>query len=117
MVRTRRGSSSLGCLFALLLMSAAAYFAVNIGEVFFRFYQYQDSMKQEVRFAAHNSDQVILRRLRARADSLGLPEAAGEVTLQRDGRHIELESEYYEHIELPLMVREVHFNPRAQGIF
>ena len=44
-------------------------------------------------------------------------EAAGEVTLQRDGRHIEIESEYYEHIELPLYVREVRFNPHAEGIF
>jgi hypothetical protein len=117
MVRSRPGSSSLGCLFALLLLSAVGYFAVNIGEVYFRFYQYQDAMRQEVRFASHNSDQVILRHLRAQADSLGLPEAAGEVTLQRDGRHIEMESEYYVHIELPLYVREVRFNPHAEGIF
>jgi hypothetical protein len=117
MVRARRGSSSLGCLFALLLLSAAGYFAVNVGEVYFRFYQYKDAMRQEVRFAAHNSDAVILRHLRAQADSLGLPEAAGEVTLQRDGRHIEMESEYYVHIELPMMVREIRFNPHAEGIF
>ena len=117
MVRSRRGSSSLGCLFALLLISAAGYFAVNIGEAYFRFFQYQDAMRQEVRFAAHNSDEVILRHLQAQVDSLGLPEAAGEVTLQRDGRHIEMESDYYEHIELPLYVREVHFNPHAEGIF
>ena len=117
MVRSRHGSSSLGCLFALLLLSAAGYFAVNIGEVYFRFFQYKDAMRQEVRFAAHNSDDVILRHLLAQVDSLGLPEAAGEVTLQRDGRHIEMESEYYEHIELPLFVREVRFNPHAEGIF
>jgi len=90
---------------------------VNIGEVYFRFFQYQDAMRQEVRFATHNSDDVILRHLQAQVDSLGLPEAAGEVTLQRDGRHIEMESEYYEHIELPLFVREVRFNPHAEGIF
>ena len=65
MVRPRRGSSSLGCLFILLLLSAAGYFAVNVGEVYFRFYQYKDAMRQEVRFASHNSDQVILRHLRA----------------------------------------------------
>ena len=113
----RRGGSSLGCLFSLLLISAGAYFAINAGEVYFRFYQYQDAMKQEVRFASHNSDQIIYRHLRDRADSLGLPDAAGEVTVQRDGRFIEIESEYYEHIELPLMVREVRFNPHAAGIF
>jgi hypothetical protein len=117
MVRARPGSSSLGCLFMLLLLSAAVYFGVNVGEVFFRFYQYKDAMRQEVRFASHNSDAAILRHLRVQADSLGLPEAAGEVSLQRDGRHIEIESEYYEHIELPLFVREVRFNPHAEGIF
>jgi hypothetical protein len=117
MVRPRRGRSTLGCLIPLLIVAAVCYFGVNIGEVYFRFYQYQDAMRQEVRFAAHNSDAVIVRRLQQQVDSLGLPEAAGEVTLQRDGRHIVLESEYYEHIELPLMVREVHFNPHAEGIF
>ncbi|MBA3672629.1 MAG: hypothetical protein H0W68_11510 [Gemmatimonadaceae bacterium] len=113
----RRGSSSLGCLFTLLLIAAVGYFGVNAGEHYFRFYQYQDSMRQEVRFAAHNSDAVILRHLVQRADSLGLPEAAGDVALQREGRHIEIQSEYYVHIELPGIVREVHFSPHAEGIF
>src|SRR6476660_8462380 len=117
MVRRRVGLSSLGCLVTLLLLAAVIYFGVNIGEHYFRFYQYQDAMRQEVKFAAHNGDALILRHLRERADSLGLPEAAGEVTLQRDGRHIEVESEYYVHIELPLIVREQRFNPHAEGIF
>ena len=117
MVSPRRGLSSLGCLVSLLLTAAVVYFAIGIGEHYFRFYQYQDSMRQEVKFAAHNSDALILRHLREQADSLGLPEAAGEVSLQRDGRHIELESEYYVHIELPMFIREVRFNPHAEGIF
>ena len=117
MVRQRRGSSSLGCLVSLLLLAAAIYFAVSIGEHFWRFYQYQDAMRQEAKFAAHNSDALIVRHLRERADSLGLPEAAGEVTVSRDGRHISVEAEYYVHIELPLFVREVRFDPHAQGVF
>ena len=117
MVTQRRGVSSLGCLVLLLLAAAAIYFGVNIGEHYFRFYQFQDSMRQEVKFAAHNSDALILRHLRERADSLGLPEAAGEVTLQRDNRRITLDTEYYVHIELPMMVREVRFNPHAEGIY
>ena len=117
MVTPRKGISTLGCLVSVLLFAAVVYFGLNIGEHYSNFYQYQDAMRQEVKFAAHNSDALILRHLRERADSLGLPEAAGEVTLQRDGRHIEMESEYYVHIELPLMVREVRFNPHAEGIF
>ncbi len=117
MVISRRGITSLGCLVTLLIIAAVFYFGVGVGEQYFDFYQYQDAMRQEVKFAAHNSDAVILRHLRERADSLGLPEAAGEVTLQRDGRHIEMESEYYVHLELPLHVREVRFNAHAEGIF
>lgn len=117
MVTTRRGSSSLGCLFSLLVLAAIVYFGVNVGEVFFRYYQYKDAMRQEVRFAAHNSDAVIVRHLRDMADSLSLPEGASNVTVQRDGRHIEIEAEYYEHVELPLTVREVYLNPHAEGIF
>ena len=117
MVTLRRGSSSLGCLFTLLVLAAIGYFGVNIGEVYFRYFQYKDAMRQEVRFAAHNSDAVIVRHLRDQADSLSLPEGARNVVVQRDGRHIEIEAEYYEHIELPLTVREVYLNPHAEGIF
>jgi hypothetical protein len=117
MVTTRRGASSLGCLFTLLVLAVIVYFGVNVGEVYFRYYQYQDAMRQEVRFAAHNNDAIILRHLRDQADSLGLPEAARNVMVQREGRHIEIETEYYEHVELPLTVREVYLNPHAEGIF
>jgi hypothetical protein len=117
MVTARVGRSSLGCLFTLLILAALVYFGVNAGEVYFRFYQFQDAMRQEVRFAAHNNDAAIVRRLREEADSLGLPESAGRVIVQRSNRSIEIESDYYDRIELPLIVREVHFNPHASGIF
>ena len=113
----RRGVSSLGCLVSLLVVAAAVYFCIGVGEHYWRFYEYQDGMRQEVKFAAHNSDAVILRHLGAQVDSLGLPESAAEVVIQRDGRHIAMESDYYQHIELPLVVRELHFNPHAAGLF
>ena len=47
---SRRGASSLGCLFSLLIVTAAVYFGVNVAEVYWRFYQYQDDMRQFVRF-------------------------------------------------------------------
>lgn len=117
MVSQRRGLSSMGCLFTLLVLAVAVYFGMGVGEQYFNFYQYQDAMHQEVRFAAHNPDAVILQHLRDAADSLSLPEAAAEVTVQRDGHHISIESEYYVHIELPLVVREKRFNPHAEGVF
>jgi hypothetical protein len=116
-VKSRRGVSSLGCLLVLLVGAAAIYFGATIGENYFRFYQYQDSMHQEVRFAAHNSDALIVRHLRERADSLGLPDAAGDVTLVRDGRHITVDAEYYVHLQLPLISKDIRFDPHAEGDF
>jgi hypothetical protein len=117
MVSARAGRSSLGCLFMVLILAALVYFGVNAGEVYFRFYQFQDAMRQEVRFAEHNNDAAIVRHLREQADSLGLPDAAGRVTVERSGRTIDIESEYYDRIELPLIAREVRFTPHASGTF
>jgi len=117
MVTVRRGAGSLGCLMSLLMISAIVYFGVNIGEVYWRYFEFKDEMNQQVRFAAHNQNVQIARTLRAVADSLDLPESAGNVYIRRRGHTISIESDYYERVELPLVVRDVHFNPHAEGTF
>ena len=119
MVTGRSGRLSLGCLFGLLLLTVALYFGVNIGEVYWRFYRYQDAMQQEVRFAHMNTDQAIVRRLSLVAESLGLPDGARRLSIQRDDRrrHIVLGAAYAERVELPGFVRTVHFAPRAEGTY
>ena len=116
--RARVGRSSLGCLVLLLVVTAAGYFAVNVGEAYWRFYQFQDAMKQEARFAARRDDAVILQRLRGKADSLGLPDqAAGHLKVRRSSRVIRIRSEYYETIEMPGVVRELRFAPQVEARF
>lgn len=117
MVRPRRGVSKIGCLLITLVLTAIGYFGANVGQVFWNYFQFKDRMKQEARFAAHRSDAVIRRRVAAFADSLGLPEGAKNVRVRRGDRVIFIWAEYYEHIELPGMVREFHFNPSATGTF
>ena len=113
--KRRAGRSTLGCLFVLLVVTAAVYFGVNIGEVYARYYRLRDAMQQEVRFAKTHSDADIKRRLQAFADSAGLPEDAGLIGIKRTERSISVWSEYDEHVELPLFVREFHFSPSAEG--
>jgi hypothetical protein len=114
-VRARRGAGKLGCLFSLLLFVTLGYFAVNIGEVYLRYYKFNDAIAQEVRFASTRTDDAIRRRLSALADSLGLPEEAARVRVRRSANRIHVSAEYSEHVELPLFVREFHFAPQAQG--
>lgn len=117
MVKSRAGASTLGCLFGILLVIAIGYFGVNIGRPFWNHYQYEDRMRQEARFAAKRSDLTIQRRLAEYADSLGLPENAGNVRVRRREGTIEIWAEYYELVELPGVVREFFFEPRAIATF
>jgi len=115
LVTTRRGASSLGCLFTLLIVTAAVYFGLNLAEVYWRFYEYQDDMRSMARFASNAPSDTILAHLRASADSLGLPADAARVVVRRSDTRIILESDYYERVELPGYVRDIHFHPRAEG--
>ena len=47
---TRRGESSTGCLVGLLVVSAVIYFGVNIGEIYWRYYQFRDDVRVMARF-------------------------------------------------------------------
>jgi hypothetical protein len=99
----------------LLLVAAALYFGVNVGEAYWRFYEYQDAMRQEVRFAKQIPDDRIKLHLSALADSLGLPEEAADVTVNRTTEDISVSAEYSEQVELPLFVRQIRFKPHAEG--
>jgi hypothetical protein len=115
LVTRARGTSTLGCLFTLMVLGAIVYFGLNVGRVYWRFYEYQDDIRQEVRFASQRTNDQILVHLRASADSLGLPEAAGKISIRRNNSSISLEAEYYENVELPMYVKELHFHPHAEG--
>jgi hypothetical protein len=117
LVIARRGTSTLGCLFTLLIIAAIAYFGINIGEVYWRYFEYQDDMKQEARFAVANTNDKILVRLRARADSLGLPEDARAIGIRRGAHNIVIEAEYYERLEFPMYSKDILFRPHAEGTF
>jgi len=116
-VATRRGTSRLGCLVGGLLLVTAVYFGFNIGEVYFRFYRLRDAMRQEARFGQTRNDVVIRTRLKLVVDSLHLPDEAGVITIRRNDSSITISSEYSEHVELPLFVREFRFAPKVVRTF
>ncbi len=113
----RRGASSLGCLFTMLIVAVGVYYGVNVGEVYWRYYQFQDDMRQEARFATNVPNDKILARLRARADTLGLPDDAHDIAVKRNAKGISIEAEYYERIEIPMKARDVLFHPHAEAAF
>lgn len=113
----RSGRTSLGCLFMLLIISAAGYFGYNIGRVYWRWYQFQDAMGQEARFAAHTDDDAIRLRLAAKADSLELPEGAQRVQIRRTDHTIFIWSDYIELVEFPGYVKDIDFTAHVERAF
>jgi hypothetical protein len=112
---TRRGASTIGCLFSVILLAAGIFYGVNIGKVYFRYYQLQDSMRTNARLAPSLSDATIRRRLLTRVDELGLPPEAQKFSIRRSGRPraITIATEYSESIDLPLFKHTFVFRPHA----
>jgi hypothetical protein len=116
-MRARPARTTTGCLFALLLVVATGYFGYNIGRVYLRYYRFQDAVAQEARFAANSTNEDIVKRLRAQADSLGLPGDAHRIIVRRTQRVIRIHSTYVEMVEFPGFVRNIEFTAKAERPF
>ncbi len=116
-ITSRRGASSFGCLMSLLIFVAALYYAVNIGEVFFRYYRLLDEMQTEAHLAAGLDDGTIRRRIQAAIEEIGLPDSAGNRQLQvyrsSSPREIVIETRYSESVSLPFFNHSFSFHPRT----
>jgi hypothetical protein len=113
---SRRGAGSLGCLFSLALFGAALYYGVNIGQVYLRYYQVLDGMRTQARMAPHLQDDDIYRRLNGQADSLfgGAAKPHFKVTRNNEHKRIIIETEYNDHVDLPLFKHTFVLRPRAE---
>ena len=115
----RRGSSTMGCLFSLLMFVGALYFGLPIGQAYWQYTQLHDEMRRAVRFAQTSSDDEMLRQILFRVDQLGLPSQARRVRINRvqASRRISIQTAWSVIVELPFTQREVRFAPRVEGVF
>lgn len=114
---SRLGAGKFGCLLSLALFGAALYYGVNIGQVYLRYYQVLDGMRTQARMAPHLQDEDIYRRLNGQADSLfhgSVAKPHFKVTRNKEHRRIVIESEYTDHVDLPLFKHTFVLRPRAE---
>jgi len=109
----RRGGSNIGCLLSLLVFGAALFYGINIGKVWFKYYQLQDEMTVSARMAPGLTDPTIRHRLEAKVDDLGLPVEAKKFVISRAGKKFSVECEYSEHVSLPFFDHTFVFKPSA----
>jgi hypothetical protein len=101
---------------SLLVFVVALYYAVNIGELWFRYFRFLDQVKQQARLAAAIDDGTIRRRLQAAVDRLGIPDSAGNrIVIRRSAnpRRIQIETRYSESVDLPFFRHTFVFVPQA----
>ncbi len=109
----QRGASNIGCIFSLLIFVAAIYYGINIGKVWFRYFQLKDEMDVSARMAPGLTDPTIRHRLESKATELGLPDEAKKFTISRAGHTFTVSSEYSEHVSLPFFDHIFIFKPSA----
>jgi hypothetical protein len=97
----------------LVLVGAGAYAGIKVGRVYFRYFSFQDDMRQSARFAQQLTDSAITSRLAMAADSLGLPPAAKSIRVTRQAQTITLSSSYAELVDLHVWSHVIRLNPRV----
>jgi hypothetical protein len=112
---SRRGAIGIGCLGWLLIIAIVTYVGVNVGAPYMRYYRFRDAVDQQVRYATFRSDDGIRREIWAAADSLGLPEQAYHVAVERAPRAIRIFGVYDDSWRLLRYIRPVHFILREEG--
>ena len=115
-LRSRRGSSSTGCLLSLLLLAALVYYGLHLGEPWVRYSRRVDEMRVSARLAPTLSVAVIRRRLDAKIDELGLPDEARKWSITRSGkpRRIVITTTYSETIHAFLLTHTFIYEPKAE---
>ncbi len=112
---SRRGAAELGCLAWLLLVAIIAYAGVRIGAPYMRYYRFRDAVDQQVQYATFRNDDGIRKEIWSAADSLGLPEQAYHVTVERAPSAIRIFGSYEDHWQILNYIRPVHFILNEQG--
>ena len=119
--RNRSGKTHVGCLFSLFIVAAGIYVGVDVAEVYWRAYRLQDLVKDQVTFAPILTDDVILRRLVARSDELGVPLGQRDWIVRRtwSPKEITISAQYRDTIRIEFLgLRKafvVEFKPSGRG--
>lgn len=114
----RRGASTLGCLFPLLIAAAAIYFGKDYVQAYVTNYRFADAMRQEVHFGNASNDEKIMTHFRALADSLDLPRNAGFVRISHTPDGTVIWSDYDVILQFPFnKEKTIHFHPSSETSF
>jgi hypothetical protein len=101
----------------LLALAVGLYYGVEVGGVYFKYWQLVDEMRSQARFAPNLDDATIRRRLQAKADELELPPEAHRFLIRRRTRppQIRISTAYEVTVQLPFARYTIRFQPEVSA--
>jgi hypothetical protein len=111
----RRGAAETGCLGWILIIAIITYVGIHVGAPYMRYYRFRDAVDQQVRYATFRNNAGIRQEIWSAADSLGLPEEAYHVTVERAPSAIRIFGSYDDSWQLFRYTRSVHFILNEEG--
>lgn len=118
LTRNRAGKGGFGCVSTIVVMGLIMFFGSRFLKPWIHYQQFRDEMRSNARFATTLADSVMLIRLRAQADTLGLPAEAKKISIRHiRGRPntITISAEYTEKVKLPIFgIKLLRFKPKVE---
>jgi hypothetical protein len=111
----RRGGSTLGCLFSLLIVAVVLYYGLDLGRIYWSYYRLTDEMETSARFAQGQTDAQVVKHLAGVAQDLGLPPEAQRFVIRRTQQpfRIEISTRYEVEFDLPFQHRVLTLRPQV----
>ena len=111
-----RGAGRSGFIFALALFGLFVYMAIKFVPVYINAYVFEDTLREEARFAAVTRDLTeaqLVNRILAKANDLDLPVSAKELSVRRTQTQIHIQATYMVPVETPFFTYRWNF--RQEG--
>ena len=111
------GKGRLGCVFTLLLLVIGLYYGVPFGTIYVNYWRFKEEIKTQARLAPSIDNAAIRRRLRLKAEDLGLPEEAKQIVIQRTlrPREIVIKITYEQTVDLPFVHHTFTLTPEVRN--
>ncbi len=94
-----RGEIRLGSVITLLLLAFIVYEGFKFVPVLFAQYEFGDAVREEAKFASYRKVGTVRSNVLKKAQELHLPITAGQISVNRQPRHIRIDVKYQLSVE------------------
>jgi hypothetical protein len=107
----------LKALFGVVLVAAAFYTAWMLLPPYVSNYQFQDDIQNEalINSYTNKSDQDIRNTLAKKAAEYGIPLAAEQINVLRNGTELSIWTDYTVHVDMPVFPLDLQFHPATKN--